>query len=72
MNCGRAVDQAVNRWSLQRWSGFETGSGHVGFVVDKEALEQDFSEYFSSPCQASHRLLHTRNHPSSGVGTIGQ
>jgi hypothetical protein len=39
----------------------------VGFVVDKVALGQVFSEYFGFPCQSSfHRLLH--NHP----GTIGQ
>jgi hypothetical protein len=43
----------------------------VGFVVDKVALVQVFSEYFGFPCQFSfHRLLHT--HLSSGAGTIGQ
>jgi hypothetical protein len=47
-------------------------SGHVGFVVDKVALGQVFSEYFGFPCQFSfHRLLHT-HHLSSGAGTIGQ
>jgi hypothetical protein len=46
-------------------------SVHVGFVVDKVALGQVFSEYFGSPYQFSfHRLLHT--HLSSGAGTIGQ
>jgi hypothetical protein len=30
----------------QRQSGFEPMSGHEGFVVDKVALEQVFSEYF--------------------------
>jgi hypothetical protein len=29
------------------------GSGQVGFVVDKMALEQVFSEYFGFPCQSS-------------------
>jgi hypothetical protein len=30
------------------------------FVIDKVALGQVFSEYFSFPCQFSfHRLLHT-------------
>jgi hypothetical protein len=33
--------------------GFEPGSGHVGFVVDKVALGQVFSEYFGFPCQSS-------------------
>jgi hypothetical protein len=58
---------------LPRRLGFEPGSGHVGFVVDKMALGQDFSEYFGFPCQSSfHQLLH--NHPdvSSGACTIGQ
>jgi hypothetical protein len=46
--------------------------GHVGFVVDKVALEQVFSEYFGFPCQSSfHQLLHD-HHRSSGAGTIGQ
>jgi hypothetical protein len=51
---------------------FDPRSGHVGFVVDKVALEQVFSEYFGFPCQFSfHRLLHT-HHLSSGAATIGQ
>jgi hypothetical protein len=46
-------------------------SSHVGFVVEKVALGQVFSEYFGFPCQPSfHQLLH--NHLSSGAGTIGQ
>jgi hypothetical protein len=45
----------------------------VGFVVDKVAMGQVFSEYFSFPCQFSfHRLLHSHHHLSSGAGTIGQ
>jgi hypothetical protein len=36
----------------------------VGFVVDKEALGQVFSEYFGFPCQSSfHQFLHHHNHP---------
>jgi hypothetical protein len=45
----------------------------VGFVVDKVALGQVFSEYFGFPCHSSfHQLLH--NHPqlSSGAFTTGQ
>jgi hypothetical protein len=30
------------------------GSGQVGFVVDKVALGQVFSEYFCFPCQIIH------------------
>jgi hypothetical protein len=49
---------------------FDPRSGHVGFVVDKVALGQVFSEFFDFPCQFSfHRLLY---HLSSGAGTIGQ
>jgi hypothetical protein len=45
----------------------------VGFVVDKVALGQVFSEYFGFPCQSSfHQLLHNHHHLSSGAGTIGQ
>jgi hypothetical protein len=45
----------------------------VGFVVDKVALGQVFSEYFDFPCQSSfHKLLHNHHHLSSGAGTIGQ
>jgi hypothetical protein len=44
----------------------------VGFVVDKVALGQVFSEHFGFPCQFSfYRLLHAHHLPS-GAGTIGQ
>jgi hypothetical protein len=37
----------------------------VGFVVEKVALGQVFSEYFGFPCQFSfHRLLHIHHHSS--------
>jgi hypothetical protein len=43
----------------------------MGFVVEKVALGQVFSEYVGFPCQSSfHQLLH--NHLSSEAGTIGQ
>jgi hypothetical protein len=45
----------------------------VGFVVDKVALGQIFSEYFGFPCQfLFHRLLYTHHHLSSGAGIISQ
>jgi hypothetical protein len=48
-------------------------SVNVGFVVDKVALGQIFSEYFGFPCQfAFHLLLHIHHHLSSGAGTISQ
>jgi hypothetical protein len=36
-----------------RQHGFKPGSIHVGFVVDKVALGQVFSEYFGFLCQSS-------------------
>jgi hypothetical protein len=45
----------------------------MGFVVDKVALGQVFSEYFGFPSQFSfHRLLHTHRYLTSGAGTVGQ
>jgi hypothetical protein len=36
----------------------------MGFVVDKAALGQVYSEYFGFPCQSSfHQFLHHHNHP---------
>jgi hypothetical protein len=56
---GRAVAQASHRGG----PGFKSGQ-HVGFVVDKAALGQVFSEYFGFPCQSSfHQFPHQRNHP---------
>jgi hypothetical protein len=53
--------------------GFKPGSRHVGFVVDKVALGQIFSEYFSFPCHSSfYQFIHNHHHLSSGAGTIGQ
>jgi hypothetical protein len=45
----------------------------VGFVVEKEALGQVFSEYFGLLCQSSfHQFPHNHHHISSGADTIGQ
>jgi hypothetical protein len=56
--------------------GFEATSSHVGFVLDKVALRQVFSDDFGFSYQFSfHRLLHIHHHRhqlSSGAGTIGQ
>jgi hypothetical protein len=69
---GRAIAQAVSRWLSTAAARVRSWSGQVGFVVDKVALGQVFSEYFGFPCQSSvHQLLH--NHPHlSGAGTVGQ
>jgi hypothetical protein len=54
-------------------TGFGPRSGHVGFMVDKVALGQVFSEYLGFTCRSSFRqLLHNHHHLSSGAGTIGQ
>jgi hypothetical protein len=46
-------------------SWFAPGSDKVGFVVEKLASGQVFSEYFGFPCQnrSFHQLLHPHNHP---------
>jgi hypothetical protein len=58
---GRAIAEADSRWlhtaAVRVWQ--------VGFMVDKLASGQFFSEYFGFPCQNSsfHQLLHHHNHP---------
>jgi hypothetical protein len=47
------------------WSLFQARVWQVGFVMDKVASGQVFSEYFGFPCQnhSFHQLLHHhRNH----------
>jgi hypothetical protein len=52
---------------------FKPESGHAGFVLDRVALGQVFSEYFGSPCKTFHRLFHTDyHHPWSGSSTVDQ
>jgi hypothetical protein len=52
---------------------FDRRSGHVVFVVDKVALLQISSKYFSFPCQASfHQLLHTDHHHHLHPGLVQQ
>jgi hypothetical protein len=54
----------ASRGYIQRRFGFAPESGQVGFVVDKVALGQVFSEYFGFPCQSSfHQILPHHNHP---------
>jgi hypothetical protein len=59
---GRAVAQRLDAGFPSLRPGLAYGQ-HVGFVVDKAALGQVFSEYFSFPCQTFHRFLHYHNHP---------
>jgi hypothetical protein len=61
---GRAVAQAVSRRFPTAAARVRVRAEHVGFVVDKAALGQVFSEYFSFPCQSLfHQFLHHDNHP---------
>jgi hypothetical protein len=52
---GRAVAQRFDAGFPPRLPRFAYGQ-HVGFVVDKVALGQVFSEYFGFPCQSFHRF----------------
>jgi hypothetical protein len=54
-----AVAEAVRRWLPTAAARGQ----HVGFVVDKAALGQVSSEYFSFPCQSFHQFHHHHNHP---------
>jgi hypothetical protein len=80
MTPGRAIAQAVSRRLPTAEARVRSQSGHVGFVADKVALGQVFSEYFGFSCQfLFHRLLHIHHHHyhhhhhlSSEAGTIGQ
>jgi hypothetical protein len=61
---GHAIDQAVSRLLPTAAARIRAWSGHVGFVVDKVALGQVFSEYFGFPCQLSfQQILHPPNQP---------
>jgi hypothetical protein len=56
---GRAIPQAVSHLlptAASPW--FETGSGHVVFVVDRVALKQISFEHFSFFCQSSIIIHH--------------
>jgi hypothetical protein len=64
MLCGRATAQAVSRWLPTAAARVRARVWQLGFVVDKVALGQVFSEYFGFPCQSSfHQILHHHNHP---------
>jgi hypothetical protein len=60
----RAIAEAVSCWLPTTAAWVRTRVWQVGFVVDKVASGQVFSEYFSFPCQNRTflQLLHPRNH----------
>jgi hypothetical protein len=60
---GRAIAQAVSRWLATGAARVPARVWKVGFVVDKVALGQIFSEYFVFPSQSSfHQIIHHHNH----------
>jgi hypothetical protein len=54
------------------WHRFEDGSGHVGFVTDKLALEQVFCRYFGSSLPVCIPQQSSSSSSSCGAGAIGQ
>jgi hypothetical protein len=62
---GYAIAEAVSRWLPTAAARVRPRGWQVGFVVDKVASGQVFSEYFGFPCRncAFHQLLHPHNHP---------
>jgi hypothetical protein len=62
---GRATTEAVSRWLPTAAARVRATVWQVGFVVDKVASGQVFSEYFGFPCQnrSIRQLLHHHNHP---------
>jgi hypothetical protein len=61
----RAIAQAVSRWLPTAAARVRARVWQVGFVMDKVALGQLFSEYFGFPWQSLfHQILHHHhNHP---------
>jgi hypothetical protein len=51
-----------------RRSGFDSGSGQVGFVVDKVSLGRVFSEYFGFPYQSYFLLTFLGTTAPVGLG----
>jgi hypothetical protein len=60
---GRAIAEAASRWLPTAAAGVRARILQLGFVVDKVASGQVFSEYFGFPCKnrSFNQLLH-HNH----------
>jgi hypothetical protein len=71
---GRAIAEAVGRWLPSAAARVRARVWQVGFVVDKVASEQVFSEYFDFHCQnrSFHQLLHHHNHPGQLAEALRQ
>jgi hypothetical protein len=61
---GRTIAEAVSRWLPTAAARVRAWVWQVGFVVEKVASGQVFSEYFGFSCQnrSFHQLLHPHNH----------
>jgi hypothetical protein len=64
---GRAIAETVSRWLPAAAARVRARVWQVGFMVDKVASGQVFSEYFGFSCQnhSFHQLLH--HHHSSKI-----
>jgi hypothetical protein len=62
---GHTTAEVISRWLPTAAARVGTRVWQVGFLVDKVASGQVFSEYFSFPCQnrSFHQLLRLQNHP---------
>jgi hypothetical protein len=69
---GRAIAEAVSRWIPTTPARVRARVWQVGFVVDKIAPGQVFSEYFGFPCQLHFIPPTSPSSQSPGTGTIGQ
>jgi hypothetical protein len=72
LTTARAIAKAVSRWLPTAAARVRAQVWQVGFVVDKVASGQVFSEYFGFPCQnrSFHELLHHHNHPGQLAETL--
>jgi hypothetical protein len=69
---GRAIVEEVSRWLPTAAARVRARVWQVGFVLDKMASGQVFSEYFGFPCQPHFILPTFPSSQSPGTGTIGQ
>jgi hypothetical protein len=68
---GRSIAQAVSRWLPTAAARVRAQVWQMGFVVDKVALGQVFSEYFGFLCQSSfHQILHHHHHHHNHPGQV--
>jgi hypothetical protein len=69
---GRAIAQAVSRWHPTAAARVRARVWQFGFVVDKMAIGQVFSEYFCFPCQPHFIPLTSPSSQSPETDTIRQ